>query len=90
MSGGVDEVELVVDPVVPAVVHPHGIQLDRNPTLALEVHRVEQLRLHVALRHRPGDLDQPVGQGRFAVIDVGYNAEISDTGLAHGDNIGET
>ena len=48
-----------------AVAHPRRVELDGDPALALEVHAVEELRLHVAV----GDgarLDQEdVGEGRF-------------------------
>ena len=47
------------------VAHPRRVELDGDPALALEVHAVEELRLHVAV----GDgarLDQEdVGEGRF-------------------------
>src|SRR5438132_9698984 len=56
--------------------HPYGLQLDRDPALALEVHRVEDLVLHVALADRAGVLEQAVRQRRFAVVDVGDDAEV--------------
>ena len=70
-----------------AVCHPHGVQLDGDAALALEVHRVEQLVAHLALLHRAGGLDEPVGQRGFAVIDVGDDAEVADAGLRHGSKI---
>ena len=45
--------------------------LDRDPALALEVHRVEDLCLHLTGLERTGDLEETVSQGRLAVIDVG-------------------
>ena len=48
------------------------------PALALEVERVEHLRLHLALLQHAGGFDQAVGQGGLAVVDVGDDAEIAD------------
>ena len=84
---GVDEVELVVHAVRAGVAHPDGVQLDGDPALALEVHRVEQLLAHLALLDRAGGLDEPVGEGRLAVVDVRDDAEVADAGLGHGGNI---
>jgi hypothetical protein len=57
-------------------VHAHRLELDGDPLFALEVHGVQQLRLHGALLHRAGELEHAVGQRGFAVVDVGDNAEI--------------
>ena len=59
---GVDQVELVGQPVRRRVVHAHGLRLDRDPPLALEVHRVEHLAAHVAVAQRPGGLEDAVRQ----------------------------
>ena len=76
VAGGVDEVELVALAVAGRVCHADRLELDRDPALPLEVHGVEDLVLHVALADRPGALEQPIGQRRLAVIDVGDDAEI--------------
>ena len=39
------------------------------------------------LLERAGGLDQPVGQGGLAVVDVGDDAEVADSGLPHSPNI---
>jgi hypothetical protein len=41
------------------------------------------LGLHGAFFDRAGELKHAVGQGGFAMVDVGDNAEISDMGLVH-------
>src|SRR5262249_26169458 len=48
----------------------HGLRLDRDAALALEVHVVEHLVLALALGDRAGELDQAVGERRLAVVDV--------------------
>ena len=43
--------------------HPHGLALDRDAALALDVHPVEVLRPRAALVDDAGELQHPVGQG---------------------------
>ncbi len=73
----VDEVELVVEPVHSPVVERDGLRLDRDATLALEVHRVQHLFLHLARLETPAGLYQAVGQRRLAVVDVRNDREIA-------------
>ena len=80
MARGVDQVEHVVLAVRGAVVHADRLQLDGDAALALQVHRVEDLVVHLALRvTAPVSFEQPVGQGGFAVVDVGDDAEVADS-----------
>src|SRR5271156_5492676 len=53
-------------------------RFDGDAALALEIHGVEHLRLHLTLSERAGELEQTVGQGRLAVVDVRNDAEIAD------------
>ena len=80
MAGGVDQVEHIQLTVGRPVFHAGCLQLDRDAALALQLHVVEELFLHVAGGHRARVLQQPVGQGGFAVVDVGDDAEIADPG----------
>ena len=57
--------------------------LDGDAPLALEVHRVEDLRLHLARLQRAGDLEKAVGERRLAVVDVGDDGEVADVALVH-------
>ena len=70
VAGGVDELEDVVLPL-----EPHVLGLDRDAPLALEVHGVEVLGPHVTGIDRAAQLEDPVGQGRLAVVDVGDDRE---------------
>ena len=58
--------------------HPHGLALDGDAALALDVHPVEVLRPRGPLVDDPGQLQHPVGQRRLAVVDVGDDAEVAD------------
>ncbi len=84
MARRVDQVENVVPPVLCAVGKGDGLALDRDPALTLDVHVVEQLVVEVAVFDHSRVLDEPVGQRRFAVVDVGDNAEVAD--VFHGDD----
>ena len=101
VAGGVDQVELVVDALEP-VRETHGLRLDRDPALALEIHLVEVLLAHVAVGDGVRELEQAIGQRRLAVVDVRDDAEVPDvavvrsprsrrayrTGAARGDTLG--
>ena len=49
MSWGVDKVERVLLAIASVVLHLYGVALDGDTLLALEVHVVEHLCLHLAL-----------------------------------------
>ncbi len=80
VPGGVDQVEDVGLAVLRLVVEPHGARLDGDAALALEIHVVEQLGVHLALGHRAGALEDTVGERRLAVVDVGDDREVADVG----------
>ena len=65
------------------VIQPDGVRFDGDAALALEVHIVEHLRLHLAAGDGAGQLKQAIGQRRFAVIDVRDDREIANAGWIH-------
>jgi hypothetical protein len=78
MAGGVHEVQLVGLAVLGGVTEAHGLGLDGDAALALQLHRIEHLFAHLALGQAAAGLDQPVGQGRLAVVDMGDDREVAD------------
>jgi hypothetical protein len=50
---------------------------DRDPALALEIHRIEQLILLFAGLDRAGAFEQTVGQSRLPMIDMRDDAEVA-------------
>jgi hypothetical protein len=74
----IDQVQLVGDAVASAILERGGLGLDRDPALALEVHRIEHLRLHLAVRKPTAQLDDPVGKRGFTVVDMRDDGEIAD------------
>ena len=82
VAGGVDQVEDIVFPREALVGQADGLGLDGDAPLPLEVHGVQDLLLELPGGQGPGQLDEPVGQGRFAVVDVGDDGEVPD--VLHG------
>jgi len=89
VAGGVDEVEDVVLAIAGVERQAHGLALDGDAALALDVHPVEVLRAHLPGVHDAGDLQHPVGQGRLAVVDVGDDAEVPDHRGVGGSGLGQ-
>ena len=48
------------------------------PLLALQIHTIQQLLLHIPLGNGTCQLHHAVGQGTLAVVDMGDDAEITD------------
>jgi hypothetical protein len=88
VAGRVDEVQDIGVAVLRGVFDADGVGLDGDAALALDIHAVEQLLLHVALGHGAGQLDQPVGEGGFPVVDMGDDGEVADAGeVGHGTSM---
>jgi hypothetical protein len=78
MARCVHQIEDIVLAVGRLVVQPHGLGLDGDAALALDIHRIEHLVLHFAVGQPARKLDQAVGQGGFAMVDMGDDGEIPD------------
>src|SRR5215471_14692147 len=78
MARGVHQIEDVSVAVPGAVFETHGLCLDRDPALALELHIVEHLLAHLARVEPAASLDQPISEGRLAVVDMRDDREIAD------------
>ena len=79
MAGGVDEVELILLAAhLGGVVQRDRVRLDGDAALALEVHGIQHLGLHLAVLEATADLDEAVGQRGLAVVDVGDDGEVAD------------
>ena len=83
MARRVDEIERIGPAVFALIVEAHRLRLDGDAALALQVHIVEHLVAHLALRQAAAGLDQPVGQRGLAVVDMGDDGEVADV-LGHG------
>lgn len=76
MSRSVDEVERIVL-AVEMIIHLYGMTLYCDTAFAFEVHVVEHLCLDVFGIDCFGEFEQTVGQGAFAVVDMGDDAEVA-------------
>jgi hypothetical protein len=59
------------------------VGFDRNATLFFQIHGIEHLIFHVAIRNRARGLEQPVGKRGLPVVNVGDNAKVTDQGVGH-------
>ena len=85
VAGGVDQVQDIGLPVFGRIVDAHRVGLDGNAAFPLDIHRVQQLLFHVAFGDCARQLDQPVGERRFPVVDMRHDGEIANLGkLCHG------
>src|SRR6202011_3081812 len=60
------------------------LRLDGDAALALDIHGIEHLFLHLARLQAPGGLNQTVGQRRLAMVDMRNNGEVADVGNRDG------
>ena len=78
MSRGVNQVQQVGLAVFGFVVQRGSLRLNRDATLFFDVHAVQNLRTHFAVFQAAAELDEAVGEGGFAVVNVGDDGEIAD------------
>src|SRR6516165_1158869 len=74
----VHQIEDIGLAILRAVFEAHGLRLDRDAALALELHIVEHLLAHLARLEPAASLDQPIGEGRLAMVDMRDDREIAD------------
>ena len=78
MTWGVDEVKDILLAVLRLVNGADCLGFDRDAALALQLHVVEDLGLHLTAGQKTGLLDNAVRQRGFTVVDMGNDTEISD------------
>ncbi len=89
VAGRVHQVELVGLAVRRLPVEAHGLGLDGDPALLLDLHIVEHLPAHhLAVGQAAGALDQPVGKRRLPMVDMGDDTEITYLFLRNGQFAG--
>ena len=87
VSRRVDQVEDILLPVVRFIDRSYSLRLDGDASLSLKVHVIQDLLLHLTLRQKTGHLNDPVSQSGLAMVNMGYNTEISDFTLIHEDSL---
>jgi hypothetical protein len=71
VPGCVDQIQDVIVAGVGPIFEADRLCLDGDPSLPLDVHRVKQLLTHVTRADSARPLEEAIGQGRLAVIDMG-------------------
>src|SRR5262245_1959981 len=59
----------------------HRVGLDRDATFTLQVHRIENLVFGLSSGDCARGFEEPVSEGRFAVIDMGDNRKVANEAL---------
>ena len=62
MSRCVDQVKYIFFSVFRLIYNTHGLRLDRNATLSLQIHVIQNLRLHLTACQKTGLLNDTVCQ----------------------------
>ena len=77
MAGSIDEVERKLLALI-VILHLDGVALDGDAALAFKIHIIEYLIDQFLVVQGMSQFQKPIGQSRFAVVDMGYDAKISD------------
>lgn len=77
MSRCIDQVKYIFFPIIRLIDSTHCLRLDRDSSLPLKVHVVQDLSLHLSARQKSCHLDDPVCQCGFSVIDMRDNTKVS-------------
>ena len=77
MARRVNQVQALGVSVFRFVVEANAFRLDGDAALALEVHGVEHLLVHFALRKRAGHFEQTIRERGLTVIDVCDDTKIA-------------
>ena len=76
MPRGVDQIEGVILSLI-LIGHLDGVALDGDASFPLQIHAVEHLCLQVFSFYRFGKLQQSVGKGALAMVNVGNDAKVA-------------
>jgi hypothetical protein len=76
VSRRINQIQTIRISIFRFVVQANAFRFDGDAALALQVHGVEELFVHFALRQRAGHFQEAVRQRGFAVVDVRDDAEI--------------
>ena len=84
MARRIDEVQLIGLAVGSFIIKSYGLRFNGNAAFALNIHIIENLFGHFARRKPTGHLNQPVGQGRFPMVNMRNDGKIADVFLCLG------
>ena len=85
MTGCIHQVENIFLARLAGIVQAHGLCLDGDTALTLNIHIIQNLFGHLALAQTAANLYQAVSQGGFAMVNMGNNGKITNMAqLCHG------
>ena len=83
MARSIDKVQHIFLPITGLIHAAHGLSLDSNTTLPLQIHGVQNLLLHFPFAQCTSIFYQSVSQRRFAMIYMGNNRKVADIFFNH-------
>ncbi len=78
VPGRINEVQLIGFAIIGLVMQGDALRLDGDAPLTLQIHGVEHLGLHLAIRKPATALDQSIREGRLAMIDMSDDGKITN------------
>ena len=78
MPRRVDQVKGVKLAVGGGIGQADGLAFDGDAPFAFDIHVVQDLIFEITIRDNMGGLDQAIGEGGLAVIDMGDDTEIAN------------
>ena len=83
MPRSVYKVEFIFFAVLGIIIHCYRMRFYGDTAFSLDIHVIKHLIHHFFIAQGMGQLEKSIGECRFAMIDMGYNAEISYIFGAH-------
>ena len=83
VTRGIDKIQHVFLAVLSLVNAADRLILNGNATFPFQIHGIQDLVLHLPFGQSAGHLNEPVRQGRFAVVDMSDDRKISDMAFLH-------
>ena len=83
MARRVYEIQRVGLSVFGGIRETDSLALNCYSSLSFNIHVVQELVFKFTVRDQVTQLDHSIGKGRFAMIDMGYNAKVSN--IFHND-----
>ena len=78
MPGRIDQIKVVHLPTARLICQRSGLRLDGDTALALDIHRIENLRLHLPVRQPAAEVNDSVRKSRFTMVDMSDDGKISN------------
>ena len=87
VSRRIDEVEYVVAAVLGAIGEANGLRLDGDSAFPFQFHGIQHLLSHFSRAQVSGTLNQPVGECRFSMVDMGNDREVPNARRVRGAHL---